>query len=103
VLAYIGDGTNGDSVLYGYGFRDHWMWFNGLYMDNTRYISFIIWKDYNCISWHNFNNNYDPSTSFNSFESQMITSAITSFASNVNKDDIWATTYQFTSYLEQLF
>jgi hypothetical protein len=34
-----------------YAFRDHWMWFNG-YSYIGRTFSFIIWKDYNCITWN---------------------------------------------------
>lgn len=39
-----------DVVLYGYAFRDHWMWYNG-YIDPSIEgfsFSFVIWKDYNC-------------------------------------------------------
>lgn len=35
-----------DSVVYGYAFRDHWMWINGVAVPET--LSYIIWKDFNC-------------------------------------------------------
>ena len=43
-----------DVVLYGYAFRNHWMWFNG-YTDSriaSASFSFVIWKDYNCQVWN---------------------------------------------------
>lgn len=51
VIAYYPDRKNYDTVLYGYGFRDHWFWFNGVQVA-IGYVSFIIWKDYNCIKWY---------------------------------------------------
>ncbi len=39
--------TPSDSILYGYAFRRHWMWYND-YQVSTKSINFIIWKDYNC-------------------------------------------------------
>jgi hypothetical protein len=60
VVGYISEGSNnGDSVLYGYAFRDHWMWYNGFLMDDGHYVSFVIWKDYNCIGWITFNDLVD--------------------------------------------
>lgn len=64
VIVYIAETTtpNSDSVVYGYAFREHWMWFNGFRMDDGRYCSFIIWKDYNCDKWYTLNNNMGTST-----------------------------------------
>lgn len=45
-----------DTVLYGYAFNNHWMWYSnytsvpGTYITGG-YISFVIWKDYNCQGW----------------------------------------------------
>jgi hypothetical protein len=39
-----------DAVVYGYSYKDHWYWFNG-YRFGPWYISFVIWKDYNCHGW----------------------------------------------------
>jgi hypothetical protein len=57
VVVYITDGSNSDSVVYGYAFRDHWMWYNGFLMNDGYYVSFIIWKDYNCNGWTSINAN----------------------------------------------
>lgn len=49
----IVDPTYNDVILYGYTFKNHWMWFNG-YSDqaiNYYKFSFVIWKDYNCQNW----------------------------------------------------
>jgi hypothetical protein len=40
-----------DAIVYGYAFRDHWMWYNGFVNGATK-LAFVIWKDYNCITWH---------------------------------------------------
>jgi hypothetical protein len=57
VVAYITDKSNSDSVVYGYAFRDHWMWYNGYAMNDGSFVSFIIWKDYNCNGWTTINAN----------------------------------------------
>lgn len=52
---------NFDAVIYGYAFRNHWLWINGLklytFLENglIYYGSFIIWKDYNCLGWLTIN------------------------------------------------
>lgn len=51
-----------DAVFYGYAFRKHWMWFNGYTYGGNTY-SFIIWKDYNCQTWHTVAN-FDRQTTF---------------------------------------
>jgi hypothetical protein len=57
VVVVLPDSTNSDSVVYGYAFRDHWMWINGFQMDDGTFVSFIIWKDYNCNGWATINSN----------------------------------------------
>lgn len=39
-----------DVVLYGYAFKNHWMWHNGWTSSQIsgQTFSFVIWKDYNC-------------------------------------------------------
>lgn len=39
-----------DAILYGYAFRNHWMWYNGYIVQGT-ILDFVIWKDYNCHTW----------------------------------------------------
>jgi hypothetical protein len=91
VVVYITTGTNGDSVLYGYAFRDHWMWYNGFLMDDGYYVSFIIWKDYNCITWITHNDMVDGQSTFDAATTDLIKSAISNFASQVDKSDVWRT------------
>jgi hypothetical protein len=57
VVVYNSDGISSDSVVYGYAFRDHWMWYNGFLMDDGALVAFIIWKDYNCVTWSTINSN----------------------------------------------
>lgn len=48
-----------DTVFYGYAYRDHWLWYNGLTYDNQNYFALIIWKDYNCKDWVTVNSYSD--------------------------------------------
>ena len=87
VIVYYADGNNYDSVLYGYGFNGHWFWLNG-YLISPGYVAFIIWKDYNCVSWVNFESDYSYTT-----YSSLITSALSSLFTggyvNLQLSDIW--------------
>lgn len=42
-----------DTVLYGYAFNNHWMWYNGIQHPTspTYIVSIVVWKDYNCQTW----------------------------------------------------
>jgi hypothetical protein len=65
ILVYIADGSNSDSVVYGYAFRQHWFWYNGLATKDGHFISLIVWKDFNCVRWFtlNLDSNASPFTS----------------------------------------
>jgi hypothetical protein len=91
VVIKIITGGNADSVLYGYAFRDHWMWYNGLLVDDGQCVSFIIWKDYNCVGWITYNDNLDDPSTFDGATTNLIKSAITNFAPQVDTTDIWKT------------
>lgn len=62
-----------DAVVYGYAFRDHWYWMNGIIMNDGKHASIILWKDYNCLTtnWRSYSDaardrlfvTYDLSTS----------------------------------------
>ena len=56
-VVIISTPANIDSVLYGYAFRGHWLWFNGLPNpgDGNHFMGYVIWKDYNCIGWVRLN------------------------------------------------
>ena len=86
VIVYYPDSINYDSVLYGYGFRAHWFWFNGWQRTDGTYLTFIIWKDYNCIGWVNF---MAPST-FSSSATTSITNNVTSASTGLQLSDIWS-------------
>jgi hypothetical protein len=91
VVVYLTALTNGDSVLYGYAFRDHWMWYNGFLMDDQHYVSFVIWKDYNCIGWITYDNLVDGPSTFDVTTTNLIKTAISNFAPQVDKTDVWRT------------
>ncbi len=93
-----------DAVLYGYGFNDHWFWFNG-YKITTTYISFIIWKDYNCASWYTYNK-YLPdfvSSTYSSTVTSIVTNRLQSTASSMDSNDIWLTAQKIQSQFPATF
>ena len=51
-VVIVSAGAAYDSVVYGYAFRDHWMWINGVTRPGSfNKLAYIIWKDYNCKVW----------------------------------------------------
>lgn len=60
VVASYYNGMNFDGVLYGYAFRGHWFWINGL---GYNHYSIIIWKDYNCIHQYAIEGGYNSGSS----------------------------------------
>jgi hypothetical protein len=53
-----------DAIVVAYAFRDHWMWFNG-YSYQGRTFSFVIWKDYNCVTWNSVDDTAMKAVPFN--------------------------------------
>lgn len=57
VFVVVQDASS-DTVIYGYAFRDHWLWRNNVIFGDLstgpftyptgKNIGLIIWKDYNC-------------------------------------------------------
>jgi hypothetical protein len=69
-VAYVAGSFNGffgDTVVYGYAYKTHWMWFNGYLMDDGNSVGFIIWKDYNCDTWTTVNSNTLNGNTFTSY------------------------------------
>jgi hypothetical protein len=90
VIVYFTDNKNYDAVLYGYGFREHWSWFNGM-KTASGYVSFIIWKDFNCAYWFAINpagTGYRAS-SFYSKNITAISTAVSAGKSSRDLGDIW--------------
>lgn len=73
------NGTQFDTVVYGYAFRDHWMWYNGFKRNDDKYTSFVIWKDYNCLG--NWFSGYQATgtVTFTGSASSAITTTMASF------------------------
>jgi hypothetical protein len=91
---------NVDSVLYGYAFRDHWMWFNGYAMDDGYYVGFIIWKDYNCLAWNTIRElDFSADTTFDATTNALITAAFTNFKSHATYGNVWVTAEDFVAFL----
>lgn len=80
----------------------HWLWFNGYRMNDGHYISFIIWKDYNCHGWITINSNPSNSywySSFSDSDTNNLKDAIYAFIPNANYNDIWKTAKDFVDFL----
>ena len=63
----ISKGSPGfDTVLYGYAFRNHWMWINSVPISGTTtsVLAYVIWKDYNCQTWSTVSNLLGSSKTF---------------------------------------
>jgi hypothetical protein len=85
VLARMSGQNNG--VVYGYAFRNHWLWYNDF--ENTK-ITIIIWKDYHCVEW----NDFEKGTTLNTFSSVYVDMLNTNFDTMFTDhpeyyDDIW--------------
>lgn len=87
-----------DAILYGYAFRGHWMWFNALPAKNgADFVSFVIWKDYNCIQWQRINS---TGGTFTSEEQTQINTQLSSITINQVNNDLWNTAYTLVKNLE---
>lgn len=91
-------GKNQDSVLYGYSFRSHWLWYNGFKMDDNHYFTFVIWKDYNCISWITYRS--DVSSGSNLATNGAIDSIFNNAMSTFDLNDIWGVAFSSTNKLQ---
>lgn len=94
VIALTTDSSyNMDTVLYGYGFRDHWMWDNTYKVKDGQAVGFIIWKDYNCINWVSYSQNgvpqYSGQGTYTGQTKNSITSAIYTLGDDLNMNEVW--------------
>lgn len=92
--------TADDTILYGYAFRNHWMWFNN-YRLIADGIDFVVWKDYNCQAYQKVGTiEYDSQvySGFSTTQKQAIVSTLSVYtATSIN--DIWGTTYLYMNTL----
>lgn len=82
-----------DVLVYGYAYKNHWMWFNGYAHDSLSNIySFVVWKDYNCQTWKNLGTN-PPSanrlTGFSPIQQKMMMSFVNGISSSEVLNDPW--------------
>jgi hypothetical protein len=100
VVPYISEfNNNADTVLYGYAFKDHWFWYNGYKMNDGYYVSFIIWKDYNCQTYITFDPTKDSYSTFTGADATAITNAINSLKGSWRYDDPWKAAQGLVDYL----
>lgn len=93
VVVYVNTpGSNGDSVLYGYAFRQHWLWLNGYKTNDDHYVSFIVWKDYNCAgNWFDVSNSSNIHSTFSEDETAALRLKFSSYRQIGSYDDVWGT------------
>jgi hypothetical protein len=89
----IQNSANYDNVVYGYAFRDHWLWVNGLNNEGV-YYGIILWKDYNCntytsLAHEGFVAGGIVYSSFDTATKASIESGISAKASTNSYNDIW--------------
>ena len=89
IMIYFYDGNNYDSVLYGYGFRGHWFWLNGWQTSAGKYVTFIIWKDYNCVKWSSYNA-VSGGSSYSLSIASSIRNNVTAGVAKMPLSDIWS-------------
>lgn len=89
--------ANYDTIVYGYAFRNHWMWINGvsIHSDTTNVLAYIIWKDYNCQAWSVFSGLLTSISTFT--EDQRID--MYTYAFSGVETDVWGAAYAFVEFL----
>jgi hypothetical protein len=101
VVAYNADTTaNFDTIFYGYGFKDHWLWYNGYKMNDGKYVTFIIWKDYNCQTYISYKGYAQSITnSFASTDRNLLSVALSTGMPKWRWDDPWRAAFSYVDYL----
>lgn len=90
---------NVDAVVYGYAFRNHWLWFNGVpHPENSSlFMSYIIWKDYNCFNWIKVGT---TGGSFSTNQFNVILALKNAISANQIINDLWNTAYNYVVAIE---
>ena len=91
-----------DSILYGYAFRNQWMWYNGV--PNTasgHCVTLIVWKDYNCKDWKNIADGVSEASSFTTAQKNLIMTEIGKMTSDGIKNDVWLTAFTMMDNLNK--
>lgn len=89
-----------DAVVYGYAFKNHWMWLNS-YSYEGNYYSFVLWKDYHCKTWNTISDSMRQTSFATSMPNYNIISNFIRFSSSVLNQgfypysDIWQTIEYF--------
>ena len=90
-----------DVILYGYAFRNQWMWFKGVpndYLPTARIVSLIVWKDYNCQAWKTIS---DYSTSsFTPTQKAFIKSEAERLTQTQLENDIWEAAHSMMTNIQ---
>ena len=92
--------SSSDAVLYGYAFRDHWMWYNN-YPNGEYILGFVIWKDYNCDRWLSLGDSSYQYSGLSSDQVGQINNAISAITAQWNVN-IWIAAANFMESLTSL-
>lgn len=80
-----------NSVVYGFAYYGHWVWINS-YKGNSRH-SFVIWKDYNCDTYLDWNWASQDFNNFMAYQEAMAVNDAISKHKNTYFNDIWKLAY----------
>lgn len=97
-IAIVKSPVTHNSVLYGYAYKEHWIWINGVTIpgDTTNSLTYIIWKDYNCQTWSTVANLVSQGSTFTSDQN----SALTGFNFASVGSDVWDHAYRFVNHVQ---
>lgn len=85
-----------DTILYGYAFRNHWMWINGIPIpSSTSTLAYVIWKDYNCQRWATISDIRGKTTTFTSSQQQLLSTKVSELLTYTSIQDNWKAAYDF--------
>lgn len=88
--------SNSDSIVYGYAYKNHWLWYNN-FVNGADNLAFVLWKDYNCKVWQAVGDSV-TGTGFTSLQTTQIANVIPTVF-KANTEDIWGMAYEFVTIL----
>lgn len=97
-VAIVKAAQGSNSILYGYAFRNHWIWINGVVVDGmSQRLSYVIWKDFNCGTWTTVGNAIALGSNFLSDQDAILS---TYYFDIKAYNDIWLSGFNFVEYLQ---
>lgn len=91
-----------DTILYGYAFRNQWMWHNGITIPGYAFVEYaiIVWKDYNCQTWSQLPELMNQMT-FTTNQVNLIKAETAKVTSDQITNNIWGAAHTLVTAIEQ--